>query len=117
MTVQDIKTRLEAEHPHQYNEKMLVEWINDVERDIAMFLRTFEGIITEDSEHRIDYQDEVTLNEPDLYVQYLISRICLANEEYDRYNSHAALYNARFTDWKERYIRAHEPISRGTYKL
>ena len=117
MTIQDIKDRLDAEHPHQYGDDILIEWINDIERDISMFLRTFEGIITETSEKHDALTDDVMLEEPDIYVQYLICRICLANEEYDRYNVHTDIYNARLTDWKERYLRAHEPINRGTFKL
>lgn len=117
MTIQDIKTRLNREHPHQYDDAALFAWINDVERDIAMFFRPFEGVVTEDAEQHTALTDEVMLNEPDIYVEYLISKIALANEEYDRYNAHAALFDARYTEWKERYIRSHEPINRGTYKI
>lgn len=117
MTIADIKERLEKEHPNQYDDDLLIQWVNDVERDIAMFLRTFEGIITEESEEHDELTDDVMLNEPDLYTEYIICRVCLANEEYDRYNNHASLYDARLTDWKERYMRAHEPINKGTFKL
>ncbi len=117
MTVQEIKDRLSEEHPNQYSDTMILAWINDVERDLSMFLRPFEGIIAESAEKHDAMTDEVMLEEPDVYVQYLISRICLANEEYDRYNIHAEMYNARISDWKERYLRAHEPINRGTFKL
>ncbi len=117
MTIQDIKTRLEKEHPNQYDDELIISWINDVERDIAMFLRTFEGIISEESEQHDALSDEVMLNEIDIYTEYVICRICLSNEEYDRYNNHAKIFDATYTDWKERYLRAHEPINRGTFKL
>ena len=117
MTIQDIKNRLTELHPNQYSDNMIIAWVNDVERDVSMFLRPFEGIITEESEKHDALTDEVMLEEPDIYVEYLISRICLANEEYDRYNNHAALFEARYTEWKDRYLRAHEPINRGTFKL
>ena len=116
MTIQDIKDRLNREHPNQYTNDDIIAWVNDVERDISMWLRTFEGIITEESEQHSELTDEAMINEPDVYVEYIISRICLANEEYDRYNNHAALYNQRFTDWRERYLRAHMPIDEGGYK-
>ena len=117
MTIQDIKSRLAEVHPHQYSDPMIIAWVNDVERDISMYLRMFEGIITEESEKHDALTDEVMLEEPDIYVEYLISRICLANEEYDRYNNHAAIYETRCNEWKDRYLRAHEPINRGTFKL
>lgn len=117
MTIQDIITRLEKEHPHQYDEDQVISWVNDVERDIAMFLRLFEGIIAEDSEMHDIPQDDVMLNEIDIYVEYIIARICLANEEYDRYNNHAAIFDQRLHEWKARYLRAHEPINRGTFRL
>ena len=117
MTIQDIKNRLNEVHPHQYSDTMIIAWVNDVERDISMFFREFEGIITEESEKHDALTDEVMLEEPDIYVEYLISRICLANEEYERYNNHAAIFQARYSEWKDRYIRAHQPIYKGTYKL
>lgn len=117
MTIQQIKERLEREHPHQYDDKAVIEWVNDVERDVAMWLRTFEGVITEDAEQHNALTDEVMLNEPDIYVEYLIARISLANEEFDRYNTHSQLFDARYTEWRERYLRAHQPINRGTFKL
>ena len=117
MTIQEIKSRLNEVHPHQYPDSMIIAWVNDVERDISMYLREFEGIITEESEQHSSLNDEVMLNEPDIYVEYLISRICLANEEYDRYNNHAAIFQARYSEWKDRYIRAHQPLFKGTYKI
>lgn len=117
MTIQEIKDRLDREHPHQYGDEALIAWVNDVDRDVSMWLRPFEGLITEDAEQHDELDDEVMLNEPDVYVEYIISRIALANEEYDRYNNHSAIFNARYTEWKERYLRAHEPINRGTFKL
>lgn len=117
MTIQDIKNRLEKEHPHQYDDEILISWINDVEREIAMFLRLFEGIITEESEQHDALTDDVMLNEIDIYTEYVISRICMSNEEYERYSVHADFHNALMTAWKERYLRAHEPINRGTFKI
>lgn len=117
MTIREIKRRLDREFPHQYGDDALIDWVNDVDRDVSMFFRPFEGLIAEDTEQHDDLDDEVMLNEPDIYVEYAVSRIALANEEYDRYNNHAALFAARYAEWKERYLRAHEPINRGTFKL
>lgn len=113
MTINDIKTRVDNERPNQYTSSQLIAWVNDVERDISMSLRPYEGIVTESSEQHDSLTDQVMLEEPDLYAEYVIARICLSDEEYDRYNIHAALYDERLTDWKERYIRAHRPISSG----
>lgn len=117
MTIQDIKNRLAEVHPHQYSDPMIIAWVNDVERDISMYLRMFDGLAADESVRHDELTDEVMLEEPDIYVEYLISRICLANEEYDRYNNHAALFDVRYAEWKDRYLRAHEPINRGTFKL
>ena len=117
MTIQDVKDRVAREHPNQYTDADLIAWVNDVERDISMWLRTFEGIITEESEQHDALTDDVMINEPDVYAEYVISRICLANEEYDRYNNHAAIYNGSLTDWKERYLRSHMPICKGRIRI
>lgn len=113
MTIQDIKNRVDREHPNQYTDDDIIAWVNDVERDVSMWLRPYEGIITEDAEQHSTLTDEVMLNEPDVYCEYVVSRICLANEEYDRYNVHSNLFNTRFTEFKERYIRSHRPIAAG----
>lgn len=113
MTIQDIKDRVEIEYPNQYTDASLIMWVNDVERDISMWLRAYEGVITEESEKHTALTDSVMLQEPDLYAEYVISRICLSNEEYDRYNVHSDIYNTRMEEYRERYIRAHRPIESG----
>ena len=115
MTIQEIKSRLTEVHPNQYPDGMLIDWVNDVERDVCKYLKNFDDI-DRDAMHTT-LADEVLVDDPNVYVEYLISRICLANEEYDRYNNHAALYNVHIADWKDAYIRSHEPKYRGTYKI
>ena len=61
--------------------------------------------------------EEVLIDEPQIYVPYVISQICLANEEYDRYNNHAMIFQSRYQDWKDAYIRTHMPVCKGRVRL
>lgn len=117
MTIQEIYNRLSEIHPNQYSTPLLISWVNDLEKDISVYLSLFHEPSAEPQEKLDKLSDEVTLDEPDIYVEYLISRICLANEEYDRYNTHAALFEARYSEWKDRYIREHQPINKGRFKV
>lgn len=113
MKVKDICERVSREHPHGYERPDLLAWINDLERDIAEVFTHYKG--TEDyafNEHE-DMDEEVQVSEPRIYVPYVIAQICLANEEYDRYNNYSAVFEAAYQDWKDRYIREHMPKYKG----
>lgn len=117
MTIRTILERVNEQFPHNYNETSLLAWINDLERDIAEVFTHYED--TEDytfTDHT-DIDEEVQIDRPDVYVPWIISQICLANEEYDRYNNHAAIFQAKYQDFKEHYLRTHLPINEGRFKL
>lgn len=115
MTIQAIIDRVAEEFPHSYGTKALLAWTNDLERDIAEVLRHYiDGDEPMTEAHRIT-DEEVQIARPDIYVPWLISQICLANEEYDRYNNHMAIFQARYQDWKDEYSRTHRQAYRGKW--
>ena len=113
MNIRDIINRVNIQFPNSYDKDMILAWINDLERDIAEFFTHFKG--TEDyifTEHT-SVEEEPQVQEPRIYVPYVISQVCLANEEYDRYNNHAAVFQSAYQDWKDQYIREHMPRYKG----
>ncbi len=118
MTIQTVFSRLNKQFVHQYDSEILMAWINDLERDISQrFLYpTFSSTPTEYTE-RISESDDLIAEDPDIYIQYLICQICLANEEYDRYNNHMAIFNQKMQEWKDWYIRTHRPVYKGKFKV
>lgn len=117
MTIRDISNRVNIQFPHSYENPMIIEWVNDLERAIAEVLKHYEGNEEYTFINHTDMEDEVQIDRPEIYVSWIISQICLANEEYDRYNNHAALFQAKYQDWKDEYLRTHLPINQGKFKL
>ena len=117
MTIREIIKRVEKQFPHNYTDDVLLAWTNDLERDIAEVFTHFEDTKNYTFTNHTDIDENVQIDEPQIYVPYLISQICLANEEYDRYNNHAEIFQARYQDWKDKHIRKNKPVFKGTYRI
>lgn len=117
MIIRDLLDRVEKEFAHQYESDLLIAWLNELERDIEDFLSGFEGNEDHTFTPHTSVSDSLQIEEPQIYLPFLIAQVCLANEEYDRYNNHVEIFLAKYQDWKDRYIRKHMPVSRGKLKL
>ena len=117
MTIRQIFRRVEEQFPHGYKDGLLLAWINDLERDIAEVFTHYKGTEQYTFENHTSLDEDVQIEEPQIYVPYLIAQICLANQEYDHYNNHSQIFMAKYQDWRDQYIREHMPVSQGTYKL
>ena len=117
MTVQQIADRVKTQFPHSYDDDMVLTWVNDLERVIAeVFTHYVDTASYEFTEHT-KMSDTVQLARPEIYVPWVISQICLANEEYNRYNNHIAVFDGKYNDWKDEYIRTHMPVQKGRFIL
>ena len=117
MTIKEIFKRVEDQFPHNYTSDVLMAWLNDLERDIAEVFTHYKGTEEYTFTNHTDLDENVQIAEPQIYVPYLIAQICLANQEYDRYNNNSQIFVAKYQDWRDKYIREHMPQYRGTYKL
>ena len=117
MTIRDVFNRVSNQFPNSYGDDQFIDWINDLERSIAEVFRHYNGKEGYRFTNHESMDEEVQLERPEIYVPWVISQICLSNEEYDRYNNHAMIFQARYQDWREEYLRKHLPVNRGTWKL
>ena len=117
MTIQNILDRVQLQLPHQYPDDLMIQWVNELEKDIVEVLTHYED--TEDLEPvpHTAKTDDILIDEPQIYVPYLIAQVCLANEEYDRYNNHAMVFQSRYQDWKDSHIRTHMPVCKGRVRV
>lgn len=117
MTINDLITEVDDLKTNQYSDEQKVRWINEIEgRILDEIIRNRK--IREDEEipdevyydEEIDMDTELIVKEPysDLYKYYLFSMIDLSNEEYDRYQNSAVLFNNRYQSFADYWYRTHE---------
>lgn len=117
MTINDLITEVDDLKTNQYSDEQKVRWINEIEgRILDEIIRNRK--IREDEEipdevyydEAIDMDTELLVKEPysDLYRYYLFSMIDLSNEEYDRYQNSAVLFNNRYQSFADYWYRTHE---------
>lgn len=117
MTINDLITEVDDLKTNQYSDEQKVRWINEIEgRILDEIIRNRK--IREDEEipdevyydEEIDMDTELLVKEPysDLYRYYLFSMIDLSNEEYDRYQNSAVLFNNRYQSFADYWYRTHE---------
>ena len=116
MTINDLITEVDDLKTNQYSDEQKVRWINEIEgRILDEIIRNRK--IREDEEipdevyydEEIDMDTELLVKEPysDLYRYYLFSMIDLSNEEYDRYQNSAVMFNNRYQSFADYWYRTH----------
>lgn len=89
-------------NPHQYEDDTVKIWVAELEKMIEEYITSAYDIEPEED------TGLMIIGEPSLYIEFLSQKIDMANGEYERANNHAAMFNALFTDWKERFFRQHK---------
>ena len=99
MTIKELIDKVKEEKPNSFTNVKLLEFVNEVEENVAEELRDdeFEPYTAVDD-------TELLVQAPydDLYVYYLKAQIDYSNEEYPSYQLNAEQYNAcfdSFADW------------------
>jgi len=112
MTVNELLTYQESVYPSQYPNATKIIWLNTVEKQIHDYLSQFDADIEEFEPHTTqDLTEDLLIDEPDVYANYLGAMIDFSNGEYNRYNNKVAMYNTMMSDWQAMYIRTHSPIN------
>ena len=114
MTLATLIARIQSLRPSQYDEVQLVDWINEVEAQVAdeVINRAWADNvefhpydIAVDAERKLILPDEHC----DVYLHYLAAKIDYWNGETDRYNNSAAMYAASWKSMASAYRRNHMP--------
>lgn len=106
MTYEQMLGKLQTIYPHQYPDSVLLMWTKELDNDIIDHIQHYflmDDIDYRYAEDEIDTDDDLIIDEPSLYIEYLEYKISLANNEYEKANNHAANYNMYYDLWKERY--------------
>lgn len=102
MTIQKLINKVQEEKPNSFQTKKLLEYINEIEADVAEQLNIDTPEYAEE-----DNEEELLAPAPydRLYVSYLKSQIDYANEEYASYQLNAEQHVQDFADFLNWAIR------------
>ena len=102
MTIQELIDKVQEEKPNSFDTEKLIEFINEIESDVAEQLSDDFDPYTTD-----DLQEELIVRYPydRLYVSYLKAQIDYANEEYPSYQLNADQHGVDFTDFLNWIVR------------
>lgn len=117
MKAQEIINAADELCPNQYTEAQKFAWLADFEvkvlqelilTHIDLFAWRYMAIDRSEGE---DF--DLIIPAPyarDVYVNFLLSKIAEANVEIDRYNLHAAAFNAAYGQYCSQYNRTHRAL-------
>ena len=103
MTINQAIAAADAMRPNAYSAEDKRVWVNQVERQLQEFAGTDYTFYTVD-----DMDKELLLPEAwsDIYVLYICSLCDYWEQDVAKYNTSAALYNGRLTEYKQEYRRS-----------
>lgn len=122
MKIIEAINRVDALKPNQYTSEQKLTWLSELDARIYNDIlcthedNPLETIPEEDEEETaiFPYTDEETALIAEfpydcMYVSYLQAKIDEANEETQRYQVSAAMFNAQYDDFARFYNRTHMP--------
>lgn len=110
MTIKELFAYTEEQYPSQYPVDIKLQWVNQLEKEIADFLEMFGEV---EFQPHTDISEDPLIDEPDIYALYIGARTDFCNAEYGRYNNKVVQFNTFFDEWKARYMR-HNKATLGT---
>lgn len=116
MTIGEAIRRADAAKPNAIQRGEKVRWLSDV--DMAVFRQLVQTHERGEELAFIGYDDDTPAEQlllavapyDRMYVYYLLAQIDLWNNEIDRYQNSAALYNQTFADYANYYNRRMRPL-------
>ena len=103
MTINKAIAAADAMRPNAYSAEDKRVWVNQVERQLQEFAGADYTFYT-----ATDMDKELLLPEAwsDIYVLYICSLCDYWEQDVAKYNTSAALYNGRLTEYKQEYRRS-----------
>ena len=103
MTINKAIAAADAMRPNAYSAEDKRVWVNQVERQLQEFAGADYTFYT-----AADMDKDLLLPEAwsDIYVLYICSLCDYWEQDVAKYNSSAALYNSRLTEYKQEYRRS-----------
>ena len=119
MTLNEIITTVNELKPNQFEDELMLEWLNTVEgkaMNEVFCMREaderIEQLNYKKYDKRTEMGRELLIPEPytDLYKYYLFAMIDLTNEETDRYTNSMLMFNNSWQEFTNYWYRTHKTV-------
>lgn len=126
MTVNELITMVGELKPHQFEDNVLIGWLNTVEEKLmneVFCMREEDERITALNYSKYDEKTsmdtELLAPDPytDLYKYYLFSMIDFTNEEMDRYTNSMLMFNNSWQEFVNYWYRTHGTVLTERFKV
>lgn len=123
MTLQEAIDKIDGLKPNQYSVEDKIRWLSDLDmnifRDVIMShahkpdIKIFMGYTSEDLDKSLIAEEPYT----ELYVAYLGMKIDEYNNETQRYNNSATMFNAYMDNYSKWINKTRRPINKGNFRI
>lgn len=116
MLIKDAIDIIDSLRPNQYTDEDKVRWLSVLDgKAVAEVIETHERTepIEWEAYTMADMDAELLIPAPydyDVYINWLMAQIDMANAEVGKYNQSISLYNNAYLQWQQYYNRHHMPI-------
>lgn len=114
MTVGELIERIIMLRGRQYDEDIMVGWLNEIEGQVVDdVVNRAEGydMVFKPLSYAQDTEKQLTIPErfQDVYINYMLSKIDYHNQETERYNNDVVMYNSAYDAYAAWFRRTHKP--------
>ena len=114
MTVGELIERIIMLRGRQYDEDIMVGWLNEIEgQEVDDVVNRAEGydMVFKPLSYAQDTERQLTIPErfQDAYINYMLSKIDYHNQETERYNNDVVMYNSAYDAYAAWFRRTHKP--------
>lgn len=126
MTVNELITMVGELKPNQFEDNVLIGWLNMVEGKLmneVFYMREEDERITalnySKYDEKTNMDTELLAPDPytDLYKYYLFSMIDFTNEEMDRYTNSMLMFNNSWQEFVNYWYRTHRTVLTERFKV
>ena len=117
MTIEKVLQTMKELLPSAISDEMLIRWLSALDGKIKIeIIDTHEGgenVVFHGYDEVIDRSTELLVSAPydEMYRHWLTAQVHYANEEIERYNAAAELFNRDYDAYEAWYNRTHRPIA------
>lgn len=114
MTVGELIERIIMLRGRQYDEDIMVGWLNEIEGQVVDdVVNRAEGydMVFKPLSYTQDTEKQLTIPErfQDVYINYMLSKIDFHNQETERYNNDVVMYNSAYDAFASWFKQNHMP--------
>lgn len=112
MKITDVIKKADALYPNSYTEEEKLSWCYELS---SMLCKEYLRVRAD--EEKIKEETMVPSPYDEMYIDFLLSKCCYYQRDYDAYNRHIMLFNSKLSDFSNRYIEENMPMRKTENKV